>query len=679
MTQALPASPRPMNRKARRRAARGTKRNANTRESPRRALDLDPGNAEAHKALALSLQSLGRHAEAREHFARLADLKPDDGEALMLLAISHRELGQIEEGATVLSRALTLAPDDQETRARLALFLCDLGGFEEALVLSMEAIAKAPQLSITHAAFAAAIRHSAPVAYDEAFEKALCTAFDHDFCRHIELGRPAIDTLSRKYNERAAAREKAREARGETRPGPRQFQLDGIMTDGLLLRLLDRAKVADSFFETFLTGVRRAVLQATPNLPTVAAEVRRFVASLARHCHENSYAYFAADNELAAVDVLKGSLAREIDRLPDSLPVVEIRLALVALYHPLATLPEAQGLGSRPLESWSEEMRPLVKAALHNPLEERAIRGTIPSLTEIEDAVSKEVRAQYESNPYPRWWHSPAPLSVPFVRSLKLEIPPFEPPAFLSEALNILVAGCGTGQHPISIARQTANCKILAVDLSRSSLAYAIRMAREIGVENIDFRHGDILSLSCLDRRFPIIECSGVLHHMREPEAGLATLVDLLRPQGVMKLGLYSELARASIVRGRERIAELGLSSDAGDIRAFRRRILQGEETDERLLPLLDSGDFYDLDGARDLLFHVQEHRYRIPELKDMLQRHGLRFLGFTFPENAAKRAYGERFPQDPDMTDLSRWRTFEEENPDVFRGMYQFWCQKIA
>ena len=103
-----------------------------------------------------------------------------------------------------------------------------------------------------------------------------------------------------------------------------------------------------------------------------------------------------------------------------------------------------------------------------------------------------------------------------------------------------MIAGCGTGNHSI-IATRYKNANILAVDLSLSSLAYAKRKTEELGYKNIEYLHADILDLNKLNKKFDVIESSGVLHHMKDPIAGLKVLVDILEPHGFLKLGLYSE------------------------------------------------------------------------------------------------------------------------------------------
>jgi hypothetical protein len=135
-------------------------------------------------------------------------------------------------------------------------------------------------------------------------------------------------------------------------------------------------------------------------------------------------------------------------------------------------------------------------------------------------------------------------------------------------------------------------------------------------------------------------------------------------------------LARTDVVAAREHIAALGLTATPRDIRAFRQRLLFDDET-ERYPSLVLSNDVYDLNGCRDLLFHVQEHRFTLPELSRMMAALGLKFMGFELPDSRVSSRYRSKNPEDPEMTDLTRWARFEEAHPEAFSGMYVFWCQR--
>ena len=159
---------------------------------------------------------------------------------------------------------------------------------------------------------------------------------------------------------------------------------------------------------------------------------------------------------------------------------------------------------------------------------------------------------------------------------------------------------------------------MLAVDLSLSSLAYAKRKTDELAIENIEYMQADILDLGQLNKQFDIIETAGVLHHMDKPMVGWKVLTDCLKPGGLMKIGLYSELARHHIVKIRNDLSQLGMGSSKAEILAYRNMIMKSNKDYHK--QVLRFPDFYSLSELRDLLFHVQEHRFTIPKIKDHLK-----------------------------------------------------------
>jgi SAM-dependent methyltransferase len=185
----------------------------------------------------------------------------------------------------------------------------------------------------------------------------------------------------------------------------------------------------------------------------------------------------------------------------------------------------------------------------------------------------------------------------------------------------------------------------------------------------------DILDLGKLERQFDIVASSGVLHHMDEPMAGWKVLTDCLTPGGLMKIGLYSELARQHIVRIREEITQSGIGSSDDAMRTFRTKVIGSDEDGHK--SIREISDFYSLSELRDLLFHVQEHRFTLPQIQSCLSDLGLKFSGFD------KKTIVESFKltnsNPDDLYDLDKWNAYEKANPSTFIGMYQFWCQKVA
>jgi SAM-dependent methyltransferase len=371
-----------------------------------------------------------------------------------------------------------------------------------------------------------------------------------------------------------------------------------------------------------------------------------------------------------AVEALRVALG---EALESGAEIPAERLILLACYVPLHSLPAADRLLDK---MWVRPIEDVLTMQIREPLTERRIARNIRRLNEVKDQTSAEVRQQYEENPYPRWVSSapitPCPSLDQFVQA-SFPRQTYRPQGKAQP--DILIAGCGTGLHPIETARRFPRARLLAVDLSLASLAYAQRKAEEAGVANVEFAQADLLRLGELGRQFDVIESVGVLHHLRDPRAGMHVLASLLRPNGVFRLGLYSELARRSVVAVREHIGQRGIGSGAADIRRCRHELLALEEGDVRK-EVVRFVDFFSTSDCRDLLFHVQEHRLSIPDIAGWLEECGLVFLGFDI-EPEVRKSFCRQFSHEEAERDLGLWRHFEEANPNTFASMYQFWAQK--
>ena len=398
---------------------------------------------------------------------------------------------------------------------------------------------------------------------------------------------------------------------------------------------------------------------------------------MAEQSFNNEYVYSVSDEERHEMDGLEKRIEAGMRGLPRLSDELQIDLVCLGMYKPLHALTGSQDLPRSDDEAWKEPTRPIAKRQLDDHDEERRIANVIQPVTDVCNAVSLAVKQQYEENPYPRWLSADRQIPRPVSFVLKTLFTHFTAPEFLNKSPQVLVAGCGTGRHAIVSATRFLGAEVLAVDLSARSLAYGIRMATELGVANVRFEQGDILALADLGKRFGIIECSGVLHHMEDPIAGWKALVGLLQPQGLMKIGLYSQRARDWLSTTREWRDRNEFDASVDSIRRCRHDILRLAGDDPKVRAL-QSSDFYTMSGCRDLLFHVQEHRFTLPQIERILEDLGLRFVGFEFEDRALPRAYRALFPEDTEMTGLRLWDELEAKHPNVFCGMYQFWCQKI-
>ncbi|HWS08977.1 MAG TPA: hypothetical protein VN362_14160, partial [Xanthobacteraceae bacterium] len=160
----------------------------------------------------------------------------------------------------------------------------------------------------------------------------------------------------------------------------------------------------------------------------------------------------------------------------------------------------------------------------------------------------------------------------------------------------------------------------------------------------------------------------GVLHHLADPAAGWRVLRSLLRPHGLMLVGLYSATARQSLAAARAFIAERGYR--ATDIRACRQELIQRFG-----MPLFR--DFSSTSGCRDLLFNVMEHQFTIPQIEAFLDENRLAFLGFEQLPPDVLRQFRQQFPDASALRDLESWHAFEQMHTLTFGNMYFFWVQK--
>ena len=140
-----------------------------------------------------------------------------------------------------------------------------------------------------------------------------------------------------------------------------------------------------------------------------------------------------------------------------------------------------------------------------------------------------------------------------------------------------------------------------------------------------------------------------------------------------MHIGLYSSIARQAINAARESFAKQGRQFSAAEARRLRTEILNCPAEDP-MRKVAQFSDFFSMSEFRDLLFHVQEHQFSLPQIAEILKDLGFTFLGF---ETQARNAYFKRFPDDLAAVNLDNWNTFEIENPEMFAQMYQFWIQK--
>tara|TARA_B100000925_G_scaffold291791_1_gene281465 strand:+ start:2067 stop:4154 length:2088 start_codon:yes stop_codon:yes gene_type:complete len=432
----------------------------------------------------------------------------------------------------------------------------------------------------------------------------------------------------------------------------------------LFLKTISVSLICDLRIERILLDIRSEILLSifeTKSSPTLLS----FQSSLALHCFTNEYIYSTTLDEKQALEKLETEIDKQfsMSKQPDS-----HLLLCIASYRPLHEY------------NWFSMIinNSVLEEVVFRQIEEYYLEDKIEikkNSYKPSDNISKKVKQQYEENPYPRWINSHFrlfPITIAdFVSEIQIKI--HNPAISKINELEILIAGCGTGQQSINAALLYKNSNVLAIDLSISSLKYAKRKTEELGLKNIEYLEYDILDLKNLNRKFDVIECVGVLHHMSDPFQGWSILKDCLKDGGLINIGLYSKYARRKINTLRKEIKRKKIKYNCTDIKSYRSLLIR--DLPEKIACISHIQDFYNTSMFVDLLFHQYEKQFSLIEIKNYIQKLGLVFCGFE--DKRIKDLFQTQNKSKQDLYDLEKWNLFEIKNPDIFAGMYQFWCQK--
>ena len=673
-----------------------------------KAVTINPRYAEAHYNLGKGFREMGQLENAVKHYQLATDIEPYHIKAQNNLGNVFAELERLDKAISCFGKALAINPEFAEAHFNLGIALKNQGHLEEAIKHYEIAITLKPEYTEAHHNLGQAfLKQGLPEKAFNCWRRAVSINPNNEtFWKNLEKSLESIsftsvdEYLSRdllQLLERPAMGRPVRVIRpiisalrhhvdfatileltssGNPKSSISYSDAAKKLTEiPLFIHIMKLSPINDLKIERMLTSLRQAMLQ--DSMKGVMDEAGlTFAASMALQSFANEYIYIETPEETEKVNKLEQQIEEMLEKNLDIPPFIVITLAA---YRPLYTLPLAQDLSER--EWRNKNINEVIKRQLSEPFEEQSLSKQIPRLTSILDTVSQTVRKQYEENPYPRWIKISLKKEGQLIETVLQNFP------LCYDAINsappidpeILIAGCGTGLHSLSAATTFSNSKVLAIDLSLKSLSYAQRKTNELGVTNINYAQADIMELGNLERRFDLIESAGVLHHLGDPLAGWKVLEGLLRKGGLMHIGLYSKTAGKCITQARSLIAEKGYSSSLEGIRQCRQDLItMARDENQEMANLQNYVDFYSLSECRDLIFHVQEHRFTALQINDALRSLNLKFLGFEIRDQVIFEKFKAAYPGKDSQTSLTNWHEFEQKNPDTFNGMYQFWCQKI-
>jgi SAM-dependent methyltransferase len=242
--------------------------------------------------------------------------------------------------------------------------------------------------------------------------------------------------------------------------------------------------------------------------------------------------------------------------------------------------------------------------------------------------VAEEVRAFYERHPYP-----PPVDSLEKYRRLgqdrqkrRVDYHLFWPVRPYREDQSILIAGCGTSQAAKHALRWPA-AQITGIDFSANSVRCTEELKRKYNLNNLQVRQLPIEQVSDLKMSFDQIICTGVLHHLADPDAGLRALRGVLKPDGgAMLLMVYAPYGRTGIYMLQEFCRRIGIHANDEEIRDLIAALtaLPPGHPLENLLR--EAPDFRQEAALADALLNPQDRAYSVPQLFDFIKKAGLTF-----------------------------------------------------
>ncbi len=254
------------------------------------------------------------------------------------------------------------------------------------------------------------------------------------------------------------------------------------------------------------------------------------------------------------------------------------------------------------------------------------------------------VQSQYEAYPYPE--RNPADEKSRLITGSPSNLAELNHYVFggrrdFSKPLSALVAGGGTGDAAILLAQQMADFgipgEVVHLDQSEASQAVARERARVRELENMRFVLGSLLDVTEIaPGPWDYIDCCGVLHHLEDPDAGLAALAGVLAPDGGIGVMVYGALGRIGIYDVQEMMRAIAPPGSADD----HARVALTRQLVENLPPTAwlnrnglvrdhkEGGD----PGIYDLFLHARDRAYRVPEVLDFISGANLRLVTFIEP-----------------------------------------------
>ena len=189
--------------------------------------------------------------------------------------------------------------------------------------------------------------------------------------------------------------------------------------------------------------------------------------------------------------------------------------------------------------------------------------------------------------------------------------------------LDILVAGCGTYQAAkYAVCRPDA--RVVGIDVSATSIEHTEILKRQYNLTNLELQQLPLEHVGELARSFDLIVCTGVLHHLADPDAGLRALRGVLRTEGALYLMVYAPYGRTGVYMLQDYCRRLQLGTSDQEVHDLVATLQVLPQSHPLVTLLRGSRDARNPDALADALLNPREQSYSVPQFIDFIERNGL-------------------------------------------------------
>jgi ubiquinone/menaquinone biosynthesis C-methylase UbiE len=621
-----------------------------------KALEFDQNDPDSFNLLArVQLESSNYHM-AQQAINQALELNPNNGGYQYSAGHIALACNELEKAKVLFRKAIKLAPKETKAETSLAYTLAQSGDVVEAFSHFRElAKTQGNDIHIRSQLLETASQVKADY-YDPELEQ--------DLLHYLSWSDMNLNLL-------ASLSSSLLECKFQIDQTGSAAQFEEISSCPLLVSSLRNTLIKSPLLERLIMALRSELLIYATKQGQLANKHIPLCEAIAQYGLRCEYLLPCTQSELGMISTLKDIIDKSLNQVGCTPMDIAGALSLVAMYEQWSSLENINTLRGFPEQDWPDFIKEL-RSVQENLYTLKDMK--FEKLTKIPKSIDQAVKGQYEKYPYPCWNNLDYKKTTLYGVALKNEYPNANLPSHIfNKKLEVLVAGCGTGRHALNVAKFFKGVNVLAIDISHQSLAYAKNKTEKLNLSNIEFKQADLTTLPLLNKKFNIIECSGVLHHIKEDQKALQNLLINLMPNGLIKISLYSERARRNITNMRS-IFNKTLKNDH-QIKVARQAIMHSED---KIITesIISSNDFYSMSGTVDLLFHEYEKCFTPTSIKKLCFENNLKWLGFSNLTHSAKSNFTKLHGLGADFQCLDKWEVFEELHPDTFSGMYQFYCQ---